>query len=298
MCVCIRDDGPSPPTEVCGGTWSCKVNGPPTICTKVGNGTLPPGGQDWRCHQATEWGVRYWYCYGQAAPSTLPGGNGWQCHSMDSDPSLFRCSRQSISCDGPPGGGFWACARGSQYGGVVCEKVDSPPQPPVPVPIPGMKCRSGQRMWCDDPVYSGWGQVACDPATNTWETTVKNGKTQIDCHASMAGGKIPDTFCAKYHFYFNPDCCERLDCIVPDGTSGQLPTASTGKLCDYCNPLNSECKDPGAMCVVTNAHETFCAQSCASQPCPTGYTCLPVKLKAGSTDTTKQCIPGDMSCLY
>ena len=108
-------------------------------------------------------------------------------------------------------------------------------------------------------------------------------------------GKVPDTVCACYHYFPNLSCCERVDCVVPPGTSGQICPASQGQLCDHCSPLKPECVEPGARCIVTNAHETFCGRDCANQPCPAGYTCMTIKLKAG---TTQQCVPSDMSCYY
>ena len=41
-----------------------------------------------------------------------------------------------------------------------------------------------------------------------------NGKVMLDCQESMAKGKVPNTVCACYHFFFNPACCERKDCIM------------------------------------------------------------------------------------
>lgn len=150
-------------------------------------------------------------------------------------------------------------------------------------------------MWCDGLVYSGWGQVECDPATGMWKAKVVNGKTYIDCRESLAGGKVPATPCACYHFFFNPACCETPGCVVPAGSSGQICPPSPGELCDYCNPLNPGCK-PDAKCIVTNSHESFCGQSCESAPCPAGFNCMSIKLKTG--DTTQQCVPADLSCFH
>ena len=106
----------------------------------------------------------------------------------------------------------------------------------------------------------------------------------------MAQGKVPNTVCACFHFFFNPMCCESPDCLVPPNTNGQICPKSKGGLCDYCNPLKPECTGRGAKCVVTNAHETFCGQDCANAPCPQGYMCLPAK------GNSKQCVPADFSC--
>jgi hypothetical protein len=229
-----------------------------------------------------------------AAPA--PGGLGWVCDKFKSEPEekrdLYRCERPVGSGDVPPGGAYWACVKSSASGGTRCEELQSPPAPPGPKPS-GAACYPGQRMWCDGPI--GWGQVECDLATKTWKTTIVDGNLLLDCQESLAGGKVPDTVCACYHALFNPSCCERVDCVVPEGTTGQVCAPSPGQLCDYCDPMKPSCGGPDATCVTTNAHETFCGASCTSQPCPAGYTCMTVKLQAG---TTKQCVPSDMSCYY
>ena len=87
--------------------------------------------------------------------------------------------------------------------------------------------------------------------------------------------------------------CPRLGEGSPTGAEGCA--CGAGALCDYCTPQKAECTEPGAQCVVTNAHETFCGRDCTTQPCPGGYTCMMGHLKVG---TTAQCIPDDMSCYY
>lgn len=161
-------------------------------------------------------------------------------------------------------------------------------------PDPWGRCSPGQRMWCDGLVYDGWGLVDCDSQTGRWKTKVVNGKTVIDCREDLAAGRRPSTLCACYHFFTNFGCCERPSCILEPGESGQICPPSPGGLCDYCNPLSPECK-PGAACVTSNSHESFCAGDCAATPCPAGYDCMMVKLKAG---TTRQCVPSDLSCYY
>jgi len=88
---------------------------------------------------------------------------------------------------------------------------------------------------------------------------------------------------------------KRADCVVPEGTSGQSCGASAGELCNPCNPLNPECVEPDARCVVTNAHETCCGRDCSTQGCPADYQCMTVKLQVGHV---KQCIPLDLSCYF
>jgi hypothetical protein len=85
--------------------------------------------------------------------------------------------------------------------------------------------------------------------------------------------------------------------VLPDGTSGALCPAAPGTLCGFCNPqVSTDCAEAGAKCVVTNSHETFCGRLCETTACPNDYTCMTVKLAGGQT--TKQCIPTDLSCYY
>jgi len=170
---------------------------------------------------------------------------------------------------------------------------DAPPLPPPPPPPPPTQCQAGQQMWCDGLTYSGWGKVECDSATGEWKKVVYNGKQLLDCREIDDGR--PNTTCACYHFFFNPACCETPGCVVPPGSKGQVCPPSPGQLCDYCNPLSSECVEAGAWCIVTNAHETFCGRECETSGCPTGFTCYAIKFKGL---TTKQCVPADLSCYY
>jgi len=291
ICYC-PDAAPPPPPP---GSWSCDEA--ITVCKKLNdNHGLPPGGSNWTCHLATVDGASTWVCHGHTPTgSTPPGGNGWTCPMVKTEPvgDLFRCNRPDGTTEKPPYPGHWVCVKGTPYGGHLCTRKDKPVQKPTLYPAP---CKPGERMWCDGLVYDGWGQVECDPATGLWRAKTVNGKQMIDCSESLAGGKVPDTLCACYSFFFNPSCCERIDCVVPpEGAGGQVCAKSAGELCDYCNPMSPECVEPGAKCIVTNASETFCGRECATLPCPPGHTCTTVKLKIG---TTKQCIPHDFSCYY
>ena len=145
--------------------------------------------------------------------------------------------------------------------------------------------------WCDGLKFCGWGTITCKP-DGTWPTRTVGGKVLLDC-VERADGKRPDTACACYHFYFNPKCCERPDCMIPDGKDGQICAPSKGGTCDYCNPQKPECKG-GGICAVSNSMETFCTQPCAAnKSCPTGMICMPVKNQG---TTSNQCIPSDFSC--
>jgi len=289
--VCVMNHSSPHPDP---GAWTCTADG--EICKKLDdNGGLPVGGGSWKCHQAVKNVVVVWICYGETpAGGAAPGGGGWTCAKVKSELGLdiYRCERPEGPGDYPPGGGYWSCVKGSAFEGTTCTRVAVKGPPPPP---PSNTCAAGERKWCDGLTYSGWGQVACDPATGMWKTVVINGKTMEDCDEALAGGKVPDTVCACYHFYFNPTCCEQTGCVVPPGTSGQLCKKSQGQLCDHCNPLAPECVEPGARCIVTNSHETFCGRDCTSATCPGGYACMTVKLKV---DTARQCVPSDFSCYY
>lgn len=295
--VCEKSGTSQPPTG--SGQWDCKTVNGQTVCTKKdANGGLPPGGSsDWKCNKTSKNGVPYWICYGTTSSgSTPPGGSGWTCTKVSDDAgkTTWRCEKPDGTDDYPPGGGWYACSKGSEFGGTKCEKVPTQPLPPTPTPNPTSVCAPGTKMWCDGLQYCGWGQVDCLPS-GKWKTKLVNGKEVLDCQ-ELSDGSRPNTVCACYHFFYNPNCCERPDCIVPTGSKGQICPKSAGKLCDYCNPQKSECVENGAQCIVTNAHETFCGRLCSStQPCPTNYKCMMVKLKVGQT---YQCIPADYSCYY
>ena len=178
----------------------------------------------------------------------------------------------------------------------LCWEVDLA-VPPAPTPQPSDSCKTGQRRWCDGLDYDGWGQVDCDPSTGKWRTKIDDaGQLVLDCRDSLAAGRRPDTLCACYHYFFSPDCCERPARVLPDGTDGQICPPSAGGLCSTCNPQANDCIEPGAKCIITSAHETFCGRLCDTTACPSGYTCMTVKL-AGN-QTSQQCVPEDLSCFY
>ena len=291
--TCTRKQDPDPDPDP--AKWNCKTTDGRMFCQKKGgNGGLPVGGQNWKCNKVSKNGVPTWFCYGETGPGAeAPGKYDWKCVEVKAEPNkiTWRCERPDGTSDSPPGGGYWACVKGSEFSGTLCEKVPDSVQPPPPF---GGKCKPGTRMWCDEYNYSSWGQANCLPS-GKWETTMINGKQVLKCQGS-AQGRRPNTACACYHYFFNSNCCERPDCIVPTGSKGQICPKSAGKLCDHCDPSKPECSDSGSQCVVTNAHETYCGTLCASATdCPPQYKCLTVKLKQG---TTKQCIPSDYSCYY
>ena len=281
-----------------GGTWDCKTVDGEKVCTKKGDDGLPPGGgSDWKCNKTAINGVPTWVCYGKKTKGgTPPGGNGWKCKKVKTEGNydIYKCEKPDTKDDYPPGGGWYSCQKGSEWNGTTCTKVPEEPKAPGPYPKKGQTCAPGTKMWCDGLQYCGWGQVTCLPS-GKWKTKIVSGKEVLDCQ-ELSNGLRPNTVCACYHFFYNPNCCERPDCIVPKGSKGQICPKSNGGLCDHCNPMKPECKGAGAKCIVTNSHETFCGKLCATAAgCPAGYKCMTVKLKVGSV---KQCIPADFSCYY
>lgn len=293
---CNRGDTSTPTNNPGGGgDWNCSEVEGKKICTNPdANKGLPTpdGSGNWQCNKMLKEGETVWFCTGTS--DTPPGGGNWVCEQVEGD-TLYKCWKKDESdVDYPSGGGNWACVKGTEFNGTKCEQTENPPQV---VDKPGGKCTIGEKMWCDGLDYCGWGQVECDPATNSWKTEeLPNGQVVLACHELEGGGR-PHTTCACYHTFFNASCCERPDCLVPDEflNNPQICPASPGCLCDYCNPQKSECKEAGAECIITNSHETFCGRSCdpVNKPCPEGYTCTPLKPKTGSL---YQCLPNNSSC--
>jgi len=284
-----KDSGAPPPDQ---GTptsaWKCTTDASGvTTCKKVGSGmptgSGPPGGNgEWKCY----WSGSKIICEGSS--TTPPGGAGWTCVPNE-DVGGWRCEKTVTPGDMPPGGGTWGCTSGTSWNGTVCTQNPPPSSS-------GQVCVPGQKMWCDGQSYCGWGVVVCGP-DGKWKTVVNpnTGQKELDCW-EPANGVRPNTVCACFFSYFNKDCCERPDCLVPPGTNGQVCAPSAGQFCDYCNPLKPECVGAGNKCLVTSSHETFCGKDCAGgKPCPGGAICQKVTQK---TTTLWQCMPADMSCYY
>jgi hypothetical protein len=276
-----QDQGPPPGTS----GWKCYTDGKGvTVCKKGGAG-MPSGGKgSWKCY----WKGGKIVCEGSSP--TPPGGQGWNCVP---NPKVggWRCEKNVGPDDMPPGKGGWGCASGSAMGGTVCTQNPNPPPPGS-----GQECVPNDKMWCDGAGYCGWGLVVCGP-DGKWKTKFnpKTGKVELDCW-EPASGIRPNTACACYFTYYNKACCEQPSCILPPGTNGQICPPSPGQYCDYCNALKPECKAPGAKCVVTGSHETFCGQDCiGGKPCPPNSMCMKFTLKSG---TTWQCVPPDISCYF
>lgn len=261
--------------------WTCTTNAQgELVCKKDGAG-MPGGGGTFSCY----WKNNVITCEGSSP--TPPGGAGWTCVQNELVGG-WRCTKTVQPSDIPDGSGGWNCYSGTAFGGTVC--VKQPPKQPGTVCIPGTK------MWCDGNGYCGWGQVTCGP-DGKWKTKVdpQTGAAVLDCW-ELADGRRPNTKCACHFYFWNKDCCETPDCIVPPGTNGQICPQSPGKYCDYCHPTNPECINTGSKCIVTSNNETYCGLDCTGgKPCPTGASCQ--KLQVDGVYYW-QCVPTDLSCYY
>ncbi|MCA9667039.1 MAG: hypothetical protein KC503_15675 [Myxococcales bacterium] len=256
--------------------WDCQP-GSPEVCTKVGGDRgLPSIEPGWTCHEQGIDGAAYLTCARVGKPA-LPTP-GWTCRSVGS--STYVCNRKVVLALDRPDGGSWACSANSDTG-RVCVAGGLPPGP---------GCAPGTKRWCDGLKFSGWGVATCTPE-GKWPTRMLNGAMTYDC-VEPSDGARPNTICACFHPYYTPSCCERSDCIVPEGVKlGALVCPSeSSTLCDPCNPQKPSCE----VCVVTNAFEAYCTKACAADgSCPSGQTCVEVK---HSGTTSKRCVPQGFGC--
>lgn len=175
-------------------------------------------------------------------------------------------------------GGTWNCWF-DDVGARVCN--NAPTTSTVFNPAHQMEglCVPGVRRWCDGATYCSWGQQTCKP-DGSWGDCLENS------------GIRPNTLCGCYYFYFNAECCETPDCVIPPGTTGQTCPANQGNNCDYCDG-RGQCPN-GAKCVFADDGEAYCTRACDASSCPTGYQCTSIKAKDGSL--SKVCVPADKSC--
>jgi hypothetical protein len=281
--------------DPCPASWSCaKGSFGQEVCRSSEAANLPRGLAGTTCHVvAAGTASARWTCSGTLTTAGALGGCGWQCAKMEG--GLVRCERAVSRADFPPQASFpclpesgpcFACARSERLGGTQCEALPKEKE-----------CFPGQLRWCAGLSYGPIGVVKCLP-DGKWETiNTGGGMPALACY-EYSDARVPATHCACYHYYFNPICCERPDCVVPDGEKDKpyFCKSSAGQLCDPCWPSKPSCVEPGAKCLVTNQHETFCGRPCASEPCPAGYLCLEVKSSGGSS--TMQCAPDGYSCYF
>ncbi len=137
------------------------------------------------------------------------------------------------------------------------EPPDSSPEPPPPE-----RCEPGRQRWCDDPIYSAWGKQTCLP-DRTWSRCIE---PVVDRDRLL---DRPATECGCRYYYFNADCCEMPDCVIPED---HVPPACTGDglLCSTCD-THEDCSE--GPCVIESAGYGFCSRRCDGGGCPEGFEC-------------------------
>lgn len=109
-------------------------------------------------------------------------------------------------------------------------------------------------------------------------------------------GAAKGKFCGKKCTKGSTECARYAECKDPgSGTPVCMHQAGTcqgtGKLCQPCTD-EAHCAK-GAMCLTFNStQESFCAQACPSDSCPTNYKCYGITTASGKN---KQCAPYDAS---
>ncbi len=290
----------------CVGLWDC-TGSSAKECGQ--DKPVPPGAGSWSC----TWSEFSYTCSAAGDQQNPPGGGGWDC-VWSNELSEWNCVREDVPnpTNSPEGAGSWTCAVDNELDQLACVKSNPEVTPPVtteeqpqpeenhpeentppgndesqPAPeqptLPqGAECIPGQKKWCDGEQYCGWGQVTCRP-DGTWE----------EICMELSDGSRPNTTCGCYNFYFEEECCETPDCILPAGTDGQICGKSGGQLCDYCNPENPECAEAGAECIIAFG-SAFCGRACsAAAPCPSGFHCIPY---ISGSNFGSQCMPFVNTC--
>lgn len=290
------------------GAWSKSVAGGVTIWQR----TIPAPIEDGVCAQSFEDDTKL-ICFGTGSgPADQPP---WACKDASATNRERVCQTPSTSEHSPPDMSAGTCTALVKAGQLV-QTCEERKQALNAMPRPGSPCSPGARRWCDGLSFCGWGIITC-PESGTWPTTTRTlGRTQRaveDCREDT-DGRRPNTLCARHHWFFNPECCEREDCLIPDETSTRAPAKSPGNLCDPCSPSEPECKEPGALCVYRKkmvppeligwqtfpTGETFCGRECAAdRQCPAGFTCSRACAVNfyGAPSCGHQCVPEkDGSC--
>lgn len=286
------------------GPWEKSEQDGKTVWKRTGAAPLT----DAICTRESTSGGMTLVCFGGS--SNPSGQTGWECDKSAEFGNQI-CKTPLTGDHRPPGMTNGVCTDIVEMGRIVqiCEESA---QPPNAMPKPGSACIPRTRRWCDGVTFCGWGITECKD-DGTWPTIRRNGREIDDCKEHPEGLR-PNTTCARYYWFFNPECCERTDCIIPDGTNGAAYGPSEGNLCDPCSPQNPECKEPGALCVYLKKYipreliggqtfptgETYCGQECGGdRQCPDGYTCARACAVnfSGSPRCGMQCVPEkDGSC--
>jgi hypothetical protein len=290
----VCEKTPDYPTVESSGGWVCSYDGDARVCE------TPGGSGTWECAQTT------------AGPEcrrthdVFPDDGEWQCVLGVGDDGGAQ-----IVCAGVPGDGGgpdWVCEQGEFT--QVCERDFEYPEYPgdgggpltncemvdefriicrgTPPTNGGGKCIIGQQRWCDDAMYCSWGKQECLEATGDWGPCIEPTLT--------AAGLTdrPDTACGCRYFYFNAECCETPDCIIP--ADHQPPTCTderNGGLCAYCDS-HADCGGEADLCVFSGNGTTFCGTACGpGGSCPEGFECSAIATRQGAV---QQCVPSGGAC--
>lgn len=272
-----------------------------TLASPLSEGTCGREGAD---------GAMTLVCFGQVSSGAAP--KHWECADSVAFADEQLCKRPLSSSDRAPEleAAESLCSDAIEDGKLI-QRCEPLARPRNAMPEPGSACEPGTRRWCDGVTFCGWGIIEC-PAAGKWPTTSRRdaqGRTHlVDACKEHPDALRPDTPCARYSWLFNPECCEREDCMLPAQSNGRRYAPSAGKLCDPCSPVEPECKEPGALCVylkrtlpnelIGGANfpigETYCGRECgANRPCPEGYACALACAVSfqGAPTCSHQCVP-------
>jgi len=163
------------------------------------------------------------------------------------------------------------------------------------------ECIPGTRKWCDGTTYCGWGIATCGE-DGRWPLVERAGQWIERCIEDGSGLR-PDTPCACRYYFFNSECCERPDCVIPANTNGQVCQPSAGGYCDPCSLETPECT-AGRLCAVfqqlnakqERTFESFCTGMSCEGPhdCDEGQACVRISTRLNSTQ--RRCVPEGGSC--
>jgi len=291
--VVCTDDTPGYPDEPGEGPWNCFFEGEFRICE---SGRTPGDGGDWFCYDTPDGrecrqrnpeypdDSREWDCHDNpdgetvcSAPGDLPdgGANGdYDCEDLG---DLVVCTDDSPDYPDEGGDVPTDCYFADEF--RICGPDDDGP------PDGGdYECVAGQQRWCDDAIYCSWGKQTCLP-DGSWGPCIEPTVTRTGLTDR------PATECGCRYFYFNDDCCETPDCIIPDD---HAPPAceSDGSLCSYCDTA-ANCGGPADVCLFARDGYAFCAQDCSDTGCPGGYECQSITTRDGRMN---QCVPTSGTC--
>jgi len=278
-----------------GGGWMCTSNpdGSQT-CTNPNCTQLPSG--EFGCSNGS----------GPVPPGPTPPG-GWTCtvdefgHEVCTSPPGGGSGMGGTGGGGGgSGGGGGGGAGGGGGGGGSAGTGGSGGGGGAP---PGSNCpTAGQQRWCDGLNFCSWGKQICVNLGISWQWG-----PCVEGNPNNPPNPAPNTPCACYYPYsYNPQCCERPDCIVVGERQVPCGTVNGGVLCAPCG-TDSDCA-AGNICVRKLHYvpdtpngggnigtvEQFCSHSCnTAGDCGATYNCIqpsgsPLKFCAPQSGT---CVP-------